>query len=88
MAEHDAHDIGAVLRGFFRDLPEPIIPFGLYEPLLKIQKDASIPREKRVELLRDILIRMPAMNLPLLKFLVKFLQEVEANSETNKMSVA
>jgi hypothetical protein len=37
---HDAdpHDIARILRIFLRDLPEPVIPFDLYEPLVSIQR--------------------------------------------------
>jgi len=88
LSKQNPHDVAEVLRGFFRDLPEPVIPFHLYEPLVKIQKDASLQLEDRIEELKSVIIRVPIIRMPLLKHLVKFLQDVEGHSETNKMTVA
>ena len=60
----------------------------MYEPLVKIQKDASLQLEDRIEELKSVIIRVPIIRMPLLKHLVKFLQDVEGHSETNKMTVA
>jgi len=38
LSEADPHDIARILRIFLRDLPEPVIPFDLYEPLVSIQR--------------------------------------------------
>ena len=34
----DPHDVAAVLRIFMRELPEPVIPFALYDPLIAVQR--------------------------------------------------
>lgn len=84
----NVHDVAAVLRIFFRELPEPVIPFNLYEPLLEVQRNAKIPIDERISLLRDILKNLPEEHLPLLKYLIRFLQDVEEQSEFNKMTVS
>ena len=88
MSPYDVHDVGAVLRVFFRDLPEPVIPFRLYEPLMEIQRDASITLDERSTRIQGILDQMPKPHIPLLRYLIAFLQDIEEQSDANKMTVS
>jgi len=88
LSPYDVHDVAAVLRIFFRELPEPVIPFDLYEPLLKIQRDANIPLDTRISEIKKVLQQIPQAHLPILQYLIKFLQDVEEHCEVNKMTVS
>ena len=35
--EVSVHDVATILKEFFRDLPEPLLPREVYQPLLAIQ---------------------------------------------------
>jgi len=82
------HDVAAVLRIYFRELPVPVIPFEYYEPLMEIQRDVNLEISVRVQSIKKIMEQLPPTNTALLKYLIQFLQEVEAFSHKNKMTVS
>ena len=43
------HDVASILKEFFKDLPEPLLPREVYHPLLAIQS----------KILLDFLIKRP-----------------------------
>ena len=88
LSKYNVHDVAAVLRIFFREMPEPVIPFDMYEPLLEIQRDASIPLDERIQRIKNVLVNLPPAHVPMLRYLVQFLQDVEEQSEYNKMTVS
>lgn len=60
----------------------------MYEPLLTIQRDASIPFDDRIRAIKKILLSLPPIHLNILKYLINFLQKVEDQAEFNKMTVS
>jgi len=88
LKEWDVHDVGSVLKIFFRELPEPLVPFALFEPLMDVQRNGSLEREERLNALKPILHQLPPTNITLLKYLVQFLQDIEEHSDVNKMTVS
>jgi len=84
----DVHDVAAVLRLYFRELPSPVIPFSFYEPLMEIQRNAGLSLEERVNSIKRIILEIPPLNMPLLKYLIQFLQAVEEHSYINRMTVS
>lgn len=87
LRKHDVHDVAAVLRIFFRDLPEPLIPFSLYEPLLSIQRDENLTLDQRLRAIKGIIDKIPPVHSNVLNYLIKFLLDVEEYSDINKMTV-
>jgi len=88
LVDLDVHDVAAVLRVYFRELPVPVIPFEFYEPLMNVQRNADLSIDDRVQAIKKIIVTLPPTNTALLKYLVRFLQEVEAYSHINKMTVS
>merc|ERR1712137_915746 len=80
--------IAAVLRIFFREMPEPVIPFEMYEPLMEVQRNADLERNKRVEAIRRIILGLSPSSTALLCYLIGFLQDIEEHSAVNKMTVS
>ena len=39
--EVSVHDVATILKEFFRDLPEPLLPREVYHPLLAVQSKLS-----------------------------------------------
>lgn len=82
LAEHDDVHLAAVLiKSFLRELPEPLLTFGLYDPIMELQ---DLPRQ--LEPIKQLLATLPPRNTAVLKFLIPFLREVSARSEINKMT--
>ena len=73
---------------YLRELPNPVIPYSFYEPLMEIQRDANLPIVERVNAIQQIVAKIPISNTPLLQYLIRFLQDVEEFSHINKMTVS
>ncbi|KFQ18458.1 Rho GTPase-activating protein 22, partial [Merops nubicus] len=83
----DVHTVASLLKLYLRELPEPVIPFAKYEDFLScgqlLSKDEG---EGTQELVKQVK-KLPQANYNLLKYICKFLDEVQAHSSINKMSV-
>uniref|UniRef100_A0A8C6S2U5 Rho GTPase activating protein 22 n=1 Tax=Nannospalax galili TaxID=1026970 RepID=A0A8C6S2U5_NANGA len=83
----DVHTVASLLKLYLRELPEPVIPFARYEDFLScaqlLTKDEG---EGTLELAKQV-SNLPQANYNLLRYICKFLDEVQAHSNVNKMSV-
>ncbi|XP_005412647.2 PREDICTED: rho GTPase-activating protein 22 [Chinchilla lanigera] len=83
----DVHTVASLLKLYLRELPEPVIPFARYEDFLScaqlLTKDEG---EGTLELAKQVR-NLPQANYNLLKYICKFLDEVQSHSDVNKMSV-
>jgi len=82
----EVHAVTSAFKLFFREMPEPLLTFILYEDLLVIADDNK--EESRVSSLLTILRKLPKTNFALLQFLCKFLVSVSQHSESNKMNIS
>ncbi|KAH0620747.1 hypothetical protein JD844_021477 [Phrynosoma platyrhinos] len=81
----DVHLPAVILKTFLRDLPEPLLTFGLYSDVVNFY---SVEEEKRVDVVRKTLQTLPEENYQVLCVLMTFLGQVSANSDINKMTNA
>ncbi|XP_042546079.1 rho GTPase-activating protein 22-like isoform X1 [Dipodomys spectabilis] len=83
----DVHTVASLLKLYLRELPEPVIPFARYEDFLScaqlLTKDEG---EGTLELAKQV-SNLPQANYNLLRYICKFLDEVQSHSSINKMSV-
>ncbi|KAM3938441.1 rho GTPase-activating protein 24 isoform 4-T4 [Leptodactylus fuscus] len=83
----DVHTVASLLKLYLRELPEPVIPYSKYEDFLSCAKQLSKEEESGVaELLKQVK-SLPTVNYNLLKYICRFLDEVQSYSGVNKMSV-
>ena len=87
LEDHNIHDITAILRIYFQELPEPVIPFDYYETLMEVQRNADLPIEERIARIKDVIDNIPQANSTLLKYIIEYLQKIEEHSTVNKMTV-
>ena len=79
------HCAANVFKVYFRELPEPLIPFSMYDPLL--QADArDLPDEELVPILREQMLKLPAFHKVLLRYTLSFFREVTAHADKNMMT--
>lgn len=81
------HTVAALIKLFFRELPEPLFTYELYEPLVKNEREnfsETSRQQKRLAFIKQI----PSANYALLKYLIQFLAKVSARSSFNKMTPA
>ncbi|XP_076844037.1 rho GTPase-activating protein 22 isoform X2 [Brachyhypopomus gauderio] len=83
----DVHTVASLLKLYLRELPEPVIPFGKYEDFLNCAKLLAKDEEEGLRELGHQVKTLPPANFNLLKYICKFLDEVQSHSAENKMSV-
>lgn len=83
---YNVHVIAGILRLFLRELPEPLLTFELYEPLVALSVLLKESPEKSVTELKSRLIKLPRGNFVVLKYLTGFLQRVCVHTSNNKMT--
>ncbi|KFZ67073.1 Rho GTPase-activating protein 24, partial [Podiceps cristatus] len=83
----DVHTVASLLKLYLRELPEPVIPYAKYEDFLSCAKVLSKEEETGLKELVKQVKSLPAVNYNLLKYICRFLDEVQSYSGINKMSV-
>ncbi|KAG8454370.1 hypothetical protein GDO86_000843 [Hymenochirus boettgeri] len=83
----DVHTVASLLKLYLRELPEPVVPYAKYEDFLSCAKQLSKEEESGVEELVKQVKILPTVNYNLLKYICRFLDEVQSYSGVNKMSV-
>ncbi|CAH2982204.1 unnamed protein product [Chilo suppressalis] len=77
------HVRASVLKGFFRDLPEPLLTFDLYDDFI-LAAEISDPQE-RVSSIFSILRKLPKPNFDLVERLIFHLARVALVEDHNRM---
>ncbi|KAF1379457.1 hypothetical protein PFLUV_G00176250 [Perca fluviatilis] len=80
----DPHAVAGALKSYLRELPEPLMTFGLYDEWTQAS-NVSDP-DKRLQALWVTCDRLPKTHKANLRYLVKFLAKLAQNSEVNKMT--
>uniref|UniRef100_A0A8C8DTH7 Rho GTPase activating protein 22 n=1 Tax=Oryzias sinensis TaxID=183150 RepID=A0A8C8DTH7_9TELE len=83
----DVHTVASLLKLYIRELPEPIIPFSKYTQFLSCAQLLNKDKEMGIAELRKQVKSLPQVNYNLIKYICKFLDEVQSYSNDNKMSV-
>ncbi|KAM6897560.1 rho GTPase-activating protein 22-like isoform 2-T2 [Xenentodon cancila] len=83
----DVHTVASLLKLYLRELPEPVIPFSKYEDFLTCAQLLAKDEEEGVQELEKQVSTLPLSNYNLLKYICKFLDEVQSHCNENKMSV-
>ncbi|XP_015276407.1 PREDICTED: rho GTPase-activating protein 24-like, partial [Gekko japonicus] len=83
----DVHTVASLLKLYLRELPEPVIPYAKYEDFLSCAKLLSKEEETGLNELVKQVKSLPVVNYNLLKYICRFLDEVQSYSGVNKMSV-
>ncbi|KAM9294054.1 rho GTPase-activating protein 11A [Gastrophryne carolinensis] len=76
-------DVAGILKQFFRELPDPLLPLDLQDALCKAQQLASDYEKASATMLISCL--MPERTVSVLRYFFKFLQTVSMKSDMNKM---
>ncbi|XP_074519959.1 rho GTPase-activating protein 22 isoform X1 [Halichoeres trimaculatus] len=83
----EVHTVASLLKLYLRELPEPVIPFSKYEDFLTCAQLLAKDEEEGVQELVRQVSTLPLPNYNLLKYICKFLDEVQSHCNENKMSV-
>ncbi|XP_022237841.1 uncharacterized protein LOC106478506 [Limulus polyphemus] len=83
--EGDVPSVASLLKLFFQELPEPVVPVSLCPEFLNAVRACGTWREECARRLKCLLENMPFVNFNLLKYFSQFLQEVASYEDQNKM---
>jgi len=83
LSECDPFTICELLTQYFRELPEPLLSYELYDKFIDTFEYENSANQ--VEAMKQLLSLMPTRNLNLLRYLMEFLARVHSHSRTNKM---
>ncbi|KAJ3610110.1 hypothetical protein NHX12_022204 [Muraenolepis orangiensis] len=83
----DVHTVASLLKLYIRELPEPVIPFSKYTQFLSCAQLLTKDRGLGIVELSKQVKALPQVNYNLLKYICRFLDEVQSRSNENKMSV-
>ncbi|XP_071480131.1 rho GTPase-activating protein 8-like isoform X1 [Diadema antillarum] len=81
----DVHVPALLLKAFFRELPEPIMTFDLYDDILKVH-DLQDNTDRAAACRVLIHEKLPEQNRIIFTFVMKLLREVSLHSSENQMS--
>ncbi|KAL5109723.1 Active breakpoint cluster region-related protein [Taenia crassiceps] len=84
IGDYDIHVISSLLKLFFRELPEPIIPTNIFSDLIKATAPSD---ERKLEEIGHILRKMPRVNLDTFQYLMDHLIRVCQYESDNKMNL-
>jgi Rho GTPase-activating protein 11 len=80
---HHVIDVANLLKTFFRDLPEALLPAGnVQEALLR----CLLVADNKIPALMMTLLLLPPLSLNTLSYFMQFLQKVAKHSDRNKMT--
>jgi len=82
--ESDVHAIAGLLKGFIRELPDPILPFNVYNKWIGAfsASDLSGTKSRMKQLLKNV----PSTNLVVLSALMGLCVKISLQSQDNKMT--
>ncbi|XP_042360181.1 rho GTPase-activating protein 17b isoform X1 [Plectropomus leopardus] len=80
----DPHAVAGALKSYLRELPEPLMTYGLYDEWLQASNVSD--SDKRLQALWVTCDRLPKTHKANLRYLVKFLAKLAQDSEVNKMT--
>ena len=81
----DPYNASDLLKMYFRELPEPLLTYELYNELIAL-KTTKESNQAYTDGLRELLGKLPLPNQTLLQYVVHFLCRISFSSEVNRMS--
>uniref|UniRef100_A0A3Q3DPM8 Rho GTPase activating protein 9 n=1 Tax=Hippocampus comes TaxID=109280 RepID=A0A3Q3DPM8_HIPCM len=80
----DIHVITGALKLFFRELPEPLVPYSFFSDVMDTVK--VVDYAEKVERLKSVVHSMPQPNHDTLQFICRHLKRVLEHSDANRMT--
>lgn len=81
----DVHTVASLLKLYLRELPEPVVQHYNYRKVIDATKAYDVDSVNGETVLRETLEQLPKPNYNLLKYISRFLYDVQSHSSVNKM---
>ncbi|XP_077339724.1 rho GTPase-activating protein 9 isoform X5 [Lithobates pipiens] len=80
----DIHVITGALKMFFRELPEPLIPFSMFDEFVSAVQIPDL--SERIQTMKNLVGNLPEPNYDTLKYILCHLNSVRDQCEKNRMT--
>ncbi|XP_036387572.1 rho GTPase-activating protein 15 isoform X1 [Megalops cyprinoides] len=80
----DIHVITGALKLFFRELPEPLVPYGFFTDIVETVKMSDYL--DKVDRMKCLVLNMPPPNHDTMRFMFRHLKRVMEHSDINRMT--
>ena len=80
---HDIHTVGSLLKKFFMELPDPLIPSSMHREFFTCARLTN--EEARLSTLKDLVYHLPTAHYHTLRYLMRHLAEIATHSDKNKV---
>lgn len=84
---YNAVDLANILKYFFRELPEPLIPPGVFQETILRCLLIECSEEHKVSVIQMVCLLLSSAHLNTLIYFMQFLNEISRHSDSNKMTV-
>ena len=85
LVSRDIHSVSSLLKMYFRELPDPVCTFTLYDQFVAAVQ-STMEEEERAGRLRQVLALLPEVNYRTLGSLVRHLHRVSGCSDSTGMT--
>ena len=79
--------MATVLKQFFRELPEPLVPFDFYEHVVATHSSTTTSADAARSRLLRVVSQLPRANYDVLRYLLQFLHRCSQFAAQNKMTI-
>ena len=79
----DIHTISSLLKKFFRELPDSLIPAESHDVFIACAREQD--EEQRLTHLKDLVVHLPTAHYHTLKYLVAHLNRIAEHCDKNKV---
>ncbi|XP_045487251.1 GTPase-activating protein CdGAPr isoform X3 [Pieris rapae] len=81
--QRDPHALASLLKCYFRELPNPLCTYQLYDSFVSA---VQVPEEQRLKAMRDTVVKLPPPHYRTLAYLMRHLRRVSLLSESTGMT--
>lgn len=83
---HDIHAISSLLKMYFRELPNPLCTYQLYDEFVEAIQEKTENAEQRLILIKKVVQKLPPPHYRTLKYLSMHLYKISRYSESTGMT--
>ncbi|XP_027198875.2 uncharacterized protein LOC113793108 isoform X1 [Dermatophagoides pteronyssinus] len=82
----DLHAVGSLLKLYFRELPNPLLTYALFDSFISTMRNETIDEIERIQSIRKLVRRLPPPHWRTLRYLIKHLAHVSEFHEHTGMT--
>eukprot|EP01129_Flabellula_baltica_P010972 TRINITY_DN4713_c0_g1_i1.p1 TRINITY_DN4713_c0_g1~~TRINITY_DN4713_c0_g1_i1.p1 ORF type:complete len:559 (-),score=125.71 TRINITY_DN4713_c0_g1_i1:26-1702(-) len=84
LSQASVHDAASLFKLYFRELPEPLLTYRLYDDFISCLDIAD--KAQLINTFSSLLFSLPEINRKALEFIFELLSDIESQKEINKMN--